>query len=239
MPLSFLGTISLLFICLNVNAQSYFEGRVLELGTSISLEKVKVDNINSRKSTFSDSTGRFKIEAKAGDVIALTLYSYLPDTAFLINLHFKQFYLQPKSHQLNEVAITGVKMNAGSMIDTEFHGQTVRYQYNEGGSRKGGLVFRLWYWNKDSKKKRRSQRCVKNLELMEEIDRVFNSAFIAKHTPLKGSELLDFKDLYRPTVKLYQSPGFNLLLYLNDSYKEFKSLAPEKRKLPALEPFKP
>jgi|GEM_PF-1005874 len=239
MPLSFSGTIGLFLICLSVNAQSFFEGKVFELETSIPLEKVKVDNINSGKSTFSDSAGRFKIEAKASDVIAFTLYSYLPDTAFLINLNFKEFYLQPKSHQLSEVAITGVKINAGSMVDTEFHGQTVRYQYNEDGSRKGGLVFRLWYWNKDSKKERRSQRRLKDLEIMEEIDRIFNPLFIAEHTPLKGSELLDFRDLYRPPIKLYKSAGFNIFLYLNDSYKEFKSLDPKKRKLPPLEPFKP
>lgn len=239
MSLSFWSTAIILLICLSAKSQSIFKGRVFKLGTSIPLERVKVDNVNSGKSSYSDSAGMFKIEARKDDIIALNKYSYLPDTAFLINLNFKEFYLEPANHQLNEVVVTGVKTRLGSLVDKEFHGQTVRYQRNEDGSPKGGLVFRFWYWNKDSRKVRRSQRRIKDFDIQEEIDRVFSPYFIAKYTPFKGAELLDFRDLYRPTIKLYKSPGFDLLLYLNDSYKEFKSLAPEKRKLPSLEPFKP
>ena len=237
MLVSLLRTLALLLLCLEVNAQDVLDGRVYELGTTMPLTDVRVSNVNSGKSTITNSEGRFKLPAKKGDVIALYLYSYQPDTVFLIELKARDFFLQPISHELNAVTVEGVKTQLGSLVDKT--PQNVTYQRNPDGSPKGGLVFRLSYWNKDSKKERRALRKLKDFELQEEIDRVFSLAFISQYTPLRGVELNDFRSLYRPSVQLYKSPGFDLLLYLNDVYKEFKTLPPEKRKLPLLVPFDP
>ncbi|MBC8053315.1 MAG: hypothetical protein H7Y13_09650 [Sphingobacteriaceae bacterium] len=239
MRLLVIYTFVFLLVCVGANAQGILEGRVFDYNTNLPLNKVNVSNVNSGRIVLSDSTGRFKVRAQKGDVLALHLSGYVPDTVLLLDLNPREFHLQIKAHQLNAVEIKGVKINSSTWVDDEFHGQTARYQYNKDGSRKGGLVFRFWYWNKDSRKERRMLGRLKNYELQDEIDRLFNLAFIAEHIPLKGTDLLDFRSLYRPSVKLYKSPGFNMLLYLNDSYREFISLPPEKRKLPPLAPFAP
>ena len=127
-------------------------------------------------------------------------------------------------------------MNLGSLRDPEYHGQSVVYQVDENGSKKGGIIIRLWYWNKDSKKERRAQRRLKDEEILKKIDRLFSPVNIARYVPLKGAVLDDFIALYRPAVKEYKSPAFNLVLYLSGCYKKFKALPPEKRKLPPLIP---
>lgn len=235
--MSVLRTLTLLLLCLEVNAQSDLEGRVFELNTTVPIANVRVSNVSSGKFTITGSEGRFKLQVKKGDIIALSSFSYKPDTVFLTEVKFRDFFLQPISHDLNTVVINGVSTRLGSLVDRT--PQDVTYQRNPDGTTKGGLVFRLSYWNKDSRKERRTLRRLKDYQVQEEIDRAFSIRFISQYTPLKGAELLDFRSLYRPTLKVFKSPDFNLLQYLNASYKEFKALPPEKRKLPPLVPFNP
>lgn len=236
MSVSLLRIVALLFLLAEANAQTQLEGSVFELGSSLPIGNVRVSNVTTGKFTFSDTAGVFKLPAKKGDIIALNLFSYEPDTAFLIELK-RDFFLQPVSNALKEVVVEGVKISLGSLVDRTPQGVT--YQKNPDGTTKGGMVFRLSYWNKDSAKERRSQRKLGDFEVLEEIDRVFSNEFISKNTPLKDEELINFRNLYRPPLKEYKSPGFNLILYLNDCYKEFKTLPPDKRRLPPLVPFNP
>ncbi len=215
------------------------DARVLEIGSASPLAGVQITNVNLGSSVLSDMQGRFRISVRKGDLLVLTLYSYVSDTVFVTDVKTRDFFLQAISHQLKDVTITGVNTQLGSLVDKETFRRNTGYQRNDDGTMKGGLTFRLRYWNKDSKKERRSQRKIRDYLVEEEIDRVFSVSYIEKHTPLTGDELLDFRGLYRPTVKAYKSPDFHLLLYLNQSYRHFKSLPPEKRRLPKLEPFDP
>jgi hypothetical protein len=53
--------------------------------------------------------------------------------------------------------------------------------------------------------------------------------------PLKGQELEDFMTMYRPTYAfLRNNSGPSLAVYINDCYKKFEALPPDKRSLPKL-----
>jgi len=55
--------------------------------------------------------------------------------------------------------------------------------------------------------------------------------------PLRGRELEDFMTLYRPSYAyIMDNNGPSLAAYVNDSYKKFMALPPEKRKVQALTP---
>lgn len=233
------GTLVMLVFSIIVNAQTVFSGRVFIADTFSPLKGVNIKNLNTGTAATSDLTGTFSIAAEKNHVIVLSLKSYVTDTVVLVNTNSRDFALLPVTHQLSEVTILGARTKLGELRDMEFDGQTVVYQRDKEGYYKGGVAFRLSYWNKDSRKERQSMKRLKDYALQDEIDSAFNTAFISTYLPLSGQDLLDFRDLYLPSVKLYKSPGFNMIVYLNDSYKKFKSLPPDKRKLERLPVAKP
>jgi len=67
------------------------------------------------------------------------------------------------------------------------------------------------------------------------VDQVYTRAYVSSLVPLKGSELEDFMFMFRPTYAyITANNGPSLVVYVNDSYKKFMALPPEKRKMPRL-----
>jgi len=53
--------------------------------------------------------------------------------------------------------------------------------------------------------------------------------------PLKGEDLENFMTMYRPTYAFINSNNSeSLAVYINDSYKKYEALPPEKRSLQSL-----
>jgi len=63
----------------------------------------------------------------------------------------------------------------------------------------------------------------------DSIANIFSAENIQQYVPIKGQELQNFITLYIPDLKTYNSSGFNLILYLSSSYKEFCKIPVEKR----------
>lgn len=214
--------------------QESLQGRVYEINTRIALPEISIRNQSNQTTVKTDSAGRFRILAKPGDLLLLTGFSYQPDTILVIDYRYREVFLTPKAHLLKEVKVNSAPVNLGELRDPEFHGQKVVYQRDEDGNYKGGIAIRLSYWNKDSKKERRSQKRLKEAELKSEIYARFNPANVGKIVPLKGQALQDFIDLYRPLVEQYRSPEFDFVLYLNEKYRDYLALPEDQRKLPDL-----
>ena len=67
------------------------------------------------------------------------------------------------------------------------------------------------------------------------IDAVFSTVYVGSIVPLKGKELENFMTLYRPSYAfLMNNDGPSLAAYVNDCYKKYKVLPPEKRTLQKL-----
>jgi hypothetical protein len=58
---------------------------------------------------------------------------------------------------------------------------------------------------------------------------------VSSLVPLKGADLEDFMFMFRPSYAyIIANNGPSLVVYVNDSYKKFMALPPEKRKMPKL-----
>ncbi|GAB3930476.1 hypothetical protein [Mucilaginibacter myungsuensis] len=218
--------------------QQAFKGRVLESKTRITIFGVRIQNLTSKASTFTDKAGDFTINAKANDLMVLSSFAYMSDTVLLVDLTSREFFLQPRGEMLKQVNVTQkeIKIPGGLGLGgtPEFHNQPVVYKRDAAGNYKGGIALRLF--NNSGEKKRQADAEKERIEeKRSEIDKIFTPKNLAQYLPLKDAELEAFKVLYVPSVATYTAAGFNLVSYLNTCYKEFMKLPPEKRVVQALE----
>jgi hypothetical protein len=218
----------ILLFCTNVAAQYTLRGKIYEAQTHITLQSIRVTNLSSKQFAVSDSAGMFYINAKAGDLLAFRGYAYQPDTVVITNKNSLEIYLIPAGKELKEVNITTNQSAAGSLKDPSLNGAPVVYLRDKLGYPTGGIALRFGY-GKDKKAIHNKQ--LSDREMVEqEIDDTFTPQKIGRLIPLRGSELQNFIFMYLPTIKVFKDPNFALTFYVNDSYKKYLSLPPEKRK---------
>jgi hypothetical protein len=225
----------IIWLCLTatiVCAQSNLKGKVFENKTRIGLANVWVENLNSKRNAFSDKSGNFTIPAKNGDLILFKGFAYKNDTLLVTGANNIEVFLDPQQIALDQVNVTTteiVKMN--TYYDPQFHGQPVVYHRDSKGNYDGGVTLRMWYWKKGEKDKAKLDKKLKDFDTMDRIHGVFTPQIIGKYVPLTGEDMDTFIALYTPSVKVFSKRDFNLAQYLNDSYKQYLALPPEKRKI--------
>jgi hypothetical protein len=212
-------------------AQQPIKGRVLENKTRVGLISITVQNLRTKEIIKTDAEGRFTIKVSLNDLLTFKGFAYETDTLLVTRYSDFQVFLQPQQHLLKDVKVTGRDGPSLIVKDPYFHGQTTAYQTDDNGNFKGGLKFRLWYWKKDERKKKRYQKMFKDEQVMSQIANVFNSKSLTRYIPLRGAEMDNFIRLYTPSVKVYQGNSFVLTDYLNACYKKFVQLPVEKRQI--------
>lgn len=229
--------IILLVICFaaTLHAQTVFSGRVFEFKTRVTLQGVVVQNLSNKLRAITGDDGRFSIAAQVGDLLVLKKFSYHPDTVLLTDMHDQEIFLQLENTMLKGVIITDSNGHTSAAnknmtyYDPQFHGQTAVYHRDRLGNYDGGVTLRLHYFTKDDKDKKKAQQKEEDREVDETILKVFTPENIGKYVPLKGTDMDNFIILYIPDVKTYNSKDFNLLSYLNNSYKEWLKLPEDQR----------
>lgn len=79
---------------------------------------------------------------------------------------------------------------------------------------------------------RRLKKYFAREEQERRVDQVFNRVYVGSIVPLKGQDLDDFMQLYRPSYAFVTSNNSeSMAAYINDSYKKFMALPPDKRHL--------
>jgi len=92
------------------------------------------------------------------------------------------------------------------------------------------------WFGKEARDARRLKRYFAREEQERKVDQVFNRVYVGSIVPLKGQELDDFMQLYRPSYSFITGNNSeSLAVYINDSYKKFMALPPDKRHLQRLE----
>ena len=82
---------------------------------------------------------------------------------------------------------------------------------------------------------RRLKRYFAREEQERRVDQVFNAVYVGSIIPHKGQDLEDFMTLYRPSYAFVTSNNSeSMAVYINDSYKKFMALPPDKRHLQSL-----
>jgi len=224
------------FCAVTLHAQTVFNGRVFENKTRIALHGVVVENLSNKLKAISGDDGRFSIAAKTGNLLVLKSFGYQTDTLFLTDVHDKEIFLEPQRTELKQVTISDSSAKASQAAknmqyyDPQFHGQTMVYHRNLKKEFDGGIILRMHYFKGDEHKKKKELEKEQQRMLSEEISTIFTADNISHYLPLKDADLGDFLLLYTPDIKVYNGKDFNLLEYLNTSYKTWLTLSPVERK---------
>jgi hypothetical protein len=91
------------------------------------------------------------------------------------------------------------------------------------------------WFGKDARDARKLKKYFSYESEERQVDQVWTRAYVGSIVPLKDQELENFMTLYRPSYNFVKSNGsVSLAVYINDSYKKYEALPPDKRNLPKL-----
>jgi hypothetical protein len=190
----------------------------------------QVDNVfirdnNNKQITLTDKNGDFSIKAATGHILIFTSPGYNPDTLYVIDLRPKKIMLSPQFIALNQVNIRSTRL----AFDP-------RKEYPDVYEKSKVYAFSPSTWfSKEGKDARRLKKFFQREAQERHVDEVFSKAYVGSLVPLKGQDLENFITLYRPTYAFLRSNNAeSLVAYVNDSYKKFQALPPEKRTLQPL-----
>lgn len=219
-------TLSLLvFITGIANAQNVLKGTVEESGSNLKLTNVFIKDATNNQLTLTDKNGNFVIKSAPSHLIIFNSPGYVSDTLYVIDMSPKKIKLQIMSIALREVKIKGTR----SSFDPK-----AEYPQVYEKSKVYVLSPSSWF-SKDSRDARRLKRYFAMEQQEQQIDNVFNAAYVSSLVPLRGQELEDFMTLYRPSYAfVHSNTTQTIAVYINDSYKKFKLLPTDKRKLQRL-----
>ena len=216
------------FMVMIGRAQSTLKGTVMEIQTDIMLSGIKVENLTQHHTVSSDPHGNFIIRANKGDILCFSGLNYIPDTLYLTGLKYLTVQLELRQNALKEVKITGNEVNASAFKYEPETGplgsHTVLYKPG------GGLLFKISDSHKEAKKIAKLAELEVNGQKEREITSAFNKTTLKNYIPITGQEMDNFVIKYRPDTKTYFSGSFNLIDYINESYKDFQKIPAEKRR---------
>lgn len=224
----------LLVTALFANAQKKNErwGYLRDSATHEPISLASVTNLNTGSTVMTSATGRFRIEAAANHVLSIAAVGYYFDT-----IHYnKDFLLQdtlalflsPLAHNLGNVTVTSRGMNRYQLDSMErreeFLRAIVSYKIpaiaksNSGA----GIALNLDRFSNREKTKRRAFDFFESNEVQAYINYRFSPEIVAKYSNLKGEELRDFMQRYRPTNTWLRNNKSeeDVMYYINDKLKE-------------------
>jgi hypothetical protein len=213
------------FISNALHAQIYVRGNVVDASSGAKLSDVFVRDITNKQITLTDKSGKFEIKSETGHTLIFSSPNYVPDTLYVIDLAQKHIELRAKTISLREVNITAQRLS----FDPHKEYPAV---YEK--SKVYPLSPSTWF-GKEARDARRLKRYFAREEQERKVDQVFNRVYVGSIVPLKGEDLENFMQLYRPSYAFITSNNSeSLAVYINDSYKKFMALPPEKRHLERL-----
>ena len=209
----------LIFVNL-LQGQSILKGTITEGKTTIKLSDVFVRDNANKQLTLSDKNGNFSIKTEVGHIIIFDSPGYVSDTLYVTDMNNKSISLETKSIALREVTINSNR----PAFDP-------RKEYPDVYTKSKVYVLSPTTWfSKDGSDARRLKKYFARDERERKIDAAFNRSYVGSLIPLRGQQLDDFMTLYRPPYSLVAgNTGGSLAVYINDSYKKYQALPPEKK----------
>ncbi len=215
------------FIILLGNAvySQSLKGIVTESGTGNKLSDVFVKDITNKQIALTDKSGKFEIKSEAGHTIIFSSPGYTDDTLFVVDLVQKRIELKTRTISLREVNVTAQRL----AFDPH-------KEYPDVYTKSKVYVLSPSSWfSKEGRDARRLKRYFAREAEERQVDQVFNQVYVSSLVPLRGQELEDFMTLYRPSYAFVTSNSSeSMAVYINDSYKKFQALPPDKRHLQKL-----
>ena len=211
-------------LSLTVKAQqNIIRGQVLETGTNTKIPDVLVRNTTNNQVTLTDNGGNFQIRGLIGNILVFSSPGYVSDTLYITDMVPKRVIMVPLGIALNAVSVRGQRFDPRAEFPQVYQRSKVYV-----------LSPTTWF-GKEAKDARRLKRYFEREEKERVVDSVFTKIYVGSLVPLKGRELETFMNLYRPTFEFVRSNnGASMAAYINDSYKKYMALPPEKRVVPKL-----
>jgi hypothetical protein len=226
-------------------AQGNLTGTVFDFeNKTLPLQQVAVRNLTNHQVAVTKASGQFTIPAKKGDVLEFKFVGYHTDTLYLTDLKPKTIYLPANTRSLNEVKIVESKISPYLDLDNPTNAKeskrvsTDDAEGKKNTDRAGGLQFALGYG-----KYKREQEKIRKLEERDsyetEINANFNEKTVHELIKLKGKELKDFMNMFRPSVALVQSERpFNYSYYIAQAHQKWLKLPADQRRTPPMQSLK-
>ena len=212
-------------IAVRVSAQDLLKGTVYEYGTDKKLQDVLIRDNNTRRLALSDKDGNFQIKTETGHLLIFDAPGYVSDTLYVVDLTIKKIRLEAKTIALREVTINSTRPEFDPQREyPEIYKQSKVY-----------IMSPTSWFSKEGRDARALKRYFKHEAEERHIDAVFSRVYVGSIVPLKGQGLEDFMTMYRPAYAFVMSNNSeSLVVYINNCYKKFEALPPDKRKLPRL-----
>ena len=227
----YLFILLLILTCFSANAQGFLvlKGAVYENGTNKKIPDVFIRDKNTKQLTLTDKQGNFQIKTEPGHILIFDCPGYVSDTLYVVDMTQQKIMLQTQTIALREVSISSTRVNFDPHKEyPEIYEKSKVYVMSPS----------TWF-SKDAKDARRLKKYFQHEQEERRIDQVFSRAYVGSIVPLKGEELENFMTLYRPTYAFVTSNSTqSIAIYINDSYKKYMALPPEKRVVPKLDTVK-
>lgn len=217
--------IILMFAIKPLHAQ-ILKGSVVENGSNDKLSNVFVKDVNAKAITLTDKKGNFEIATSTGHTLVFSSPGYISDTLYVFNM-------DPKRIEMIAMGISLRQVNIQS-THTTFN---PRAEYPDVYRKSKVYIMSPGTWfSKEGRNARRLKHYFAREEQERHIDSVFNPVYVSTLVPLRGRDLEAFMVMFRPTYAyIMNNNGPSLAVYVNDSYKKFMSLPPDKRTIERLD----
>ncbi len=211
-----------------------FTGQVRDSVTQSPIAFASVTNLLTNKTVMSNKNGFFKIPLKESDLLSFASVGYYFDTIRItlkiINDEAAVFFINPITHQLNDVTVTAKTKFSRYQLDSmerrknffgtvSDHVQPVFSLANSGA----GLGINLDHFYNREKRKRRSISMLDQMEQEEYINYRFTPVMTGGYTTFSSDSLMLFMQTYRPSydwLRKHRSDE-DLVYYINDKLKLF------------------
>jgi len=202
------------------SAQSTLKGTVLENGSNIKLTNVFIKDNANKQLAITDSKGNFEIKTEPGHIVIFDSPGYTSDTLYVVDMSTKKIYLELTTIALREVNITSSK----ATFDPH-------KEYPEVYEKSKLYVLSPTTWfGKENRDARKMKKYFQTEAEDRKVDEVFTRSYVGSIVPLKGQDLDDFMTMCRPSYAFVKgNDKESMAAYINDSYKKYQALPPEKR----------
>ncbi|WP_316802477.1 hypothetical protein [Pedobacter nototheniae] len=233
------------FLCISVMLyaqQKPVQGIVIDKETKQRLAKVYIYNIRTGDGLYNNTKGEFSTFAVPGDTLVAALSGYGVDTLVFKGQPAAYFQLKSLGIRLRDVLIQQKRLTPQQQYEKTI--KEYRYQTMKGSSKdllnlgNGGVGLGIdAIYNLLSKQGRNARHLQKILEKdyrEDLIDYRFNANLVQQVLGIKGSELTDFMQQYRPTYQfVLDATDYSFNLFIRNAYKSYR-LNPKALQLPAL-----
>jgi hypothetical protein len=215
----------LLLICGTLNAQVLLKGSVSDASNGAKLSDVFVKDMTSKQISLTDKSGKFEIKTEPGHILVFNCPGFNDDTLYVVDLTQQRIELRARTISLSGVSITAQRQTFDPHKEyPDVYTKSKVYPLSPSS----------WF-SREGKQARRLKHYFEREQKESKVDQVFNAVSVGSIVPLKGQELEDFLTMYRPSYEFVTGNNSqSMTVYINDCYKKFMALPPDKRHLQSL-----